>query len=152
MKTLFRRTAPLALVGLLVALSGCITIIVPTASQHLVTSGIAYRPATSTGEVFLYKTLTVTYTSGEVILCHDSDGTGDFMVDDVMEVAVDHRDGGTAYETIDFTDECMHAVAPLTPRNITALFDQGLNTVRFTLRDGCAGNVGCTQVYLVVAP
>lgn len=124
----------------------------PIASEQLVTSGVSYRTAAYTGEVFLNKTLSVSYQGGAVVLSHDPGGAGDIMVDDVLELTVEHEDGASAHQIVNFTNECMHAVAPLPPCEITGLFEPGINTVHFALYDGCGGNAGCTRIYLVVTP
>lgn len=121
----------------------------PVPKSYLITNGIPYEPISRTGQSFFASNATVDFQSGTLVLSANADGTGDIMVDDVMDLQVTHADGTTSAHTIDFTFSCSQYVAPLPPQDITFLFKRGTNNIRLVFHDQCGGNGGSTRIYLV---
>ena len=110
--------------------------------------GIAERPVVKAGEVFFTATLKhVDYEGGPVILSGSEDGTGRFVVDDVVKVRVVHPDKTVATYYHDFSHGCT-AGSDTGPKNIASKFAIGRNDVTLVLKDKCGSVESASPIWL----
>jgi len=143
--------AVVVVIGLAVALQGCFQPTVPSLRVGIrITPEIAFGPVQIQGEVFLTETVTVMFQGGSAKLSLDGNGEGEIMVDDVIDLEIIRPGGSVINESIDFSANCSHPVAPLAPIEIGHWLGIGENTINFTFRDQCGGGSGNTEIWLVL--
>jgi len=115
------------------------------------TGGVENRPTvTGPGEVFLNARFLIDYDGGSVTLSSNSDGTGNIVADDVVQVRVKRPNGTVATFTHDFSNGCSGTITPIAPANITSLFQTGINSVTAVLRDKCGASESAGPFWVVV--
>ncbi len=117
-------------------------------TSYQITPGIPVKPVLFRGEPFFGKSITVDYQSGKIIFALNSDGTGDTIVDDRVEIKVTKPNGATSSFINAYPVGCSY-LKPLPPQDITALFAVGFNKVQVNLKDICGLNKSSTSLYLV---
>jgi hypothetical protein len=123
----------------------------PSTPTAVLVSDTVSREPGSTGEVFFDHTYRIETSDRNVVLAGAGDGTGEFSVDDVMEITVTRPDGSTSLAVHDFSDGCSTgSVGGLAPFSLADLLRPGANQVRIVLRDGCGGgHTGTTPLWMV---
>src|SRR5690349_6433900 len=109
-----------------------------------ITPEVVSRPITTAREVFLDNTFTFTTLSGPVLIAGNSDGAGQFGVDDEISLTVTTPNGSISTFTRNFEFQ-----PPADPVDVSSYFAPGVNTVHVTLRDTFGGSLGSTPVWLV---
>ena len=84
---------------------------------------------------------------GSVYLSGTADGSGDFWVDDSIDVTVTNTNGTVRRYNNDFSRDCTTFVASA-PVNLGWMFAPGANTMRVVFRDWCGEAVGNTAIWL----
>jgi hypothetical protein len=110
---------------------------------------VAQRTVVNTGETFYKATASnIAFNTGETMTWSgNADGTGTILVDDVVQIQVKHQDGTKGKLTIDYSHGCTGLFAA-PPRDISALFAPGLNTVTVTYKDKCGGGESATSAFI----
>ncbi|MCA9910109.1 MAG: hypothetical protein KC519_15735, partial [Anaerolineae bacterium] len=115
---------------------------------YLITEGIPGQSVTTRGEVFFSYDFSVSYAGGNMTLSANSDGTGNTLVDDAIEIVVTRPDGSVVRFVHSYQSGCA-VLNPLTPRDVSALFQHGVNQVSVHLFDICGVNSFSNPLYLV---
>ena len=154
MKQIRRFSAAFTLyVGLAVILAlvpGRIATAQAAPSSYLVAAARASEPVGTQGETFFTADISVTTPDGNITVAGNSDGTGSFWVDDILEFDITHPDGTTSVYRADDSNGCTASTVLTTPAtSLSSYFEPGTNNVHVTFRDACGGNGGNSEIYLV---
>lgn len=115
-----------------------------------ITTGVPGRPA-ARGEVFLDQTFDFELPDAFEVWLLGEAGTpriAPTQVDDLLELTVLRADGTSASFRHDYSNGC-RVVSELPPRDLTTLFQPGLNRVTVRLIDGCGGGLGSSAIVLL---
>ena len=117
---------------------------------YTITLGVPVRSPNPVGETFLTTNLTVNYQSGSIVLSGKSDGTGNTLVDDAIEmvVTITKPNGSSSTFTHSYETGC-YTISESPPQDVTSFFGQGENKVTVRLYDICGVNLFSSPLYLV---
>ena len=102
------------------------------------------------GTTWYESTFRINYREQQVYLSQSDDGTGSTSVDDAIQINVTHEDGSFESFFHNYALACI-TVIPMTPQNISYLFEPGMNTVTVWLIDVCGGYANNSDLYLGVS-
>jgi hypothetical protein len=143
-----RRPAKLLLIVIVFTTSAAIIAASPARAASdpslQITEAIAERSVTARGEVFLDKRFDFTTSGARVTLAGTADGTGQFFVDDEIEINVEHQDGTTQRYVQNFEFR-----PPSDPVDLSNVFHPGANKVHVVLRDTFGVALSSSALYLV---
>ncbi len=115
---------------------------------YLITSGVPARPPTTVGETFFQKDIIINYTSGNIILSRNSDGSGNTWADDAINITVTRDNSSPLSFTHSYQTNCTQ-LDSFPPKDITHLFGVGANRVHVALYDICGFSIASDPIHLV---
>lgn len=117
-------------------------------TYYLITEEISPYLISSRGITFFDKTFIINYTSGDVWLSSTPNGTGNILVDDVLDVFITNPNGTLSLLFgKNFSNGCTE-LRSYPPQNIKNGLSIGENKLTVRLSDRCGTGVSSTALYL----